>query len=166
MTKQPYLQAFVNPHFTNFHTESDPGTQAQEWSADFFPVRAYGTGSGQAKKMTTLTATHHNFLLNRPRRTFADVLNHSKQPFDAVVDFFIHGGRQRPLQHSEERIPLVEHPHGTKRSRQALGVATRLTMEHHGWKQTGTTSPLWAFEHRWAHRRDRAEGRNHRLPSK
>ena len=116
--------------------------------------------------MTKLTATHHDFLLNRPRRTFADVLNHSKQPFDAVVDFFIHGGRQRPLQDSEERIPLVEHPHGTKRSRQAVGVATRLSMEHHGWKQTGKQALSGRSSTGGPHRRDRAEGRNHRLPSK
>jgi hypothetical protein len=83
---------------------------------------------------------------------------------DAILDFFICGGRQRPMLDSET-IPVAEHPHGTKRSRQAVGVAARLSMEHHGWKQTGTTSSLWAFEHRWPHLRDHAEGRNHRLPS-
>lgn len=101
--------------------------------------------------MSKLTTTRHAFLQ------------------DSVLDFFICGGRQRPMQDSEnhqERIPLAEHPHGTKRSRQAVGVATHLSMEHHGWKQTGTKSSLWAFEHRLAHRRDHAEGRNHRLPSK
>ncbi len=119
--------------------------------------------------MTTLTAIRHDFVPNRQRRTFADVLNHSEQPFDPILDFFIYGGRQRPMQDSEthqERIPLAEHPHATKRSRQAVDGAARLSMEHHGWKQTGTKSPLWAFEHRWAHRRDPTKGRNHRLPSK
>jgi hypothetical protein len=57
-------------------------------------------------------------------------------------------------------------PHGTKQSRQAVDVATQLSMERHGWKQTGEPSPFRAFEHRWPHRRDHAEGRNHRLPSK
>jgi hypothetical protein len=117
--------------------------------------------------MSKLTTTRHDF----------------RQ--DAALDFFICGGRQRSMQDSEthhEPIPLAgvvreseaqppindffssKHPHDTKRSRQAVGVATRVNMEHHGWKHTGTKSSLWAFEHRWAHRRDHAEGRNHRLP--
>ena len=119
--------------------------------------------------MSKLTTNHHNCLQDRQRRTFADVLNNSEQPFDAVLDFFTCGGRQRPMKESEthqEHIPLAEHPHGTKQSRQAMGIVTDLSMKHHGWKQTGKKSSLWAFEHRWAHRRDRAEGRNHRLPSK
>jgi hypothetical protein len=88
---------------------------------------------------------------------------------DAVVDFFICGGRKRLMQDCEtheEQIPLAEHPHSTKQSRQAVDGAARLSLEHHGWKQTGEKSPLWAFERRWAHRRDRAEGRNHCLPTK
>ena len=87
---------------------------------------------------------------------------------DALLDFFICGGRPHPMQDSEphhEEIPLADFPHDTKQSRQAENVATRLSMEHHGWKQTGKTSSLWAFEHRWPHLRDHAEGRNHRLPS-
>ena len=118
--------------------------------------------------MPKLTTTRHDCLQDHQRKRFADVLNNSQQPFDAVLDFFTCGG-QHSMQDSETQhrgIPLVEHPHGTKRLRQAVGVATHLSMEHHGWKQTGEKSSLWAFEHRWAHRRDRAEGRNHRLPSK
>jgi hypothetical protein len=118
--------------------------------------------------MSKLTKSRHDSLHGRQGRTVADILNDSVQPFDAVLDFFICGGRQRPMQDSEtrhERIPLAEHPHGTKRSRQVVDGAARLSMEHHGWKQTGTKSSLWVFEHRWAHWRDRAEGRNHRLPS-
>ena len=101
--------------------------------------------------MSKLTTTRHDFCQ------------------DAVLDFFICGGRHRPMQDSEpqqERIPLAEHPHDTKRLRQAMDVATRLSMKHHGWKQTGEKNSLWTFEHRWPHLRDRAEGRNHRLPSK
>jgi hypothetical protein len=100
--------------------------------------------------MSKLTAIRHAFRQN------------------SVLDFFICGGRQRSMQDSEthdKQIPLAENPHGTKRSRQAVGVATHLSMEHHGFKQTGSKSCLWAFEHRWARRRDRAAGRNHRLPS-
>jgi hypothetical protein len=51
-------------------------------------------------------------------------------------------------------------PHDTKESRQAADVATQLSLQHHGWKQTGEPSPLWVFEHRRPQRRDRAEGRN------
>jgi hypothetical protein len=98
--------------------------------------------------MSKLTITRHDFIQDRQARMFADVLDDSEQPFDAVLDFF-----------------PSKHPHDTKRSRQAVGIVTRLGMEHHGWKQTGTKSSLWAFEHRWAHRRDRAEGRNHRPQS-
>jgi hypothetical protein len=99
---------------------------------------------------------------------------------EAELDLFIFGDRPRPAQDSEHmpldgmvsepeaQLPLDDlspskHPHGTKRSRQAMGVVARLSMEHHGWKQTGTKSSLWTFEHRWPHMRDRAEGRNHRL---
>ena len=118
--------------------------------------------------MLNLTMIRHASLQDRQRRTLADVLNDSKQPFDALRDFFLCGGRQLPMQDAEtqhEQIPVAEHPYSTKRSRQAMDGAIGLRMEHHGWKQTGTKSSLWAFEHRWAHRRDRAEGRNHRLPS-
>jgi hypothetical protein len=66
----------------------------------------------------------------------------------------------------QEQIPLAELPYGTKRSRLAVDVATQLSLGGHGWKETGKRSPLWVFERRCPHRRDRAEGRNHRLPSK
>ena len=115
------------------------------------------------------------------------MLDEPERPFDAVLDFSICEGRQLPIQDSEthhERIPIAEVlreseaqppiedffpskvPQGTKGSRQAVDVATQLSMERHGWKQTGEPSPFRTFEHRWPHRRDRAEGRNHRLPSK
>ena len=97
----------------------------------------------------------------------------------ALADFFICGGRRRPVQDSgahhlreseaqsaiDDLFPS-QHPHSTKRSRQAMSVAVHMSMDHHGWKKTGETSSLWKFEHRWPHLRDRAEGRNHRLPSK
>ena len=136
--------------------------------------------------MPKSTITRQDVLQDHHGRTFADVLNAPGQPFDAVLDFFICGGRQRPVQTRKThhgRIPLAgvvreieaqspindlfssKHPLGTKRSRQAMGVVTHLGLEHHGWKQTGERSSLWAFEHRWTHRRDHAEGRNHRLPT-
>jgi hypothetical protein len=119
--------------------------------------------------MPKLNTPLHAVIQDRQGRTFADVVNDSQQPFDAVLDFSICGRRQRPMKVSgthHEQIPTVEHPHGTKHSRQAVSAMAHLNMEHHGWKQTGKKISLWAFEHRWAHRRDRAEGRNHRLPSK
>jgi hypothetical protein len=118
---------------------------------------------------------------NRQRKMFADMMNDSEQPFDTVQGFSICGGRHHPILDSEthELMPLAEgeaqppiddlfsseHPQGTKQSRQAADVLAHLSLEHHGWKHTGKKSSLWAFEHRWPHRRDYAEGRNHCLPS-
>ena len=132
--------------------------------------------------MPKLNTTRHDLFQDGQGRMFADLLNDSEQPSDAVLDFFICGDGQSAIQDSEtrhERIPLAgvpqeleaqppmddifssKHPQSTKRSRQTMGVATGLSMERHGWKQTGTKSYLWAFERRCAHLRDRAEGRNH-----
>ncbi len=75
--------------------------------------------------MPKLTVTGHDFLPNRQRRTFADVVSDSEQPFDGVLDFFVCGDRQLPMQDCEthqEQIPLDELPHGTKRSRQAVAA--------------------------------------------
>ena len=130
------------------------------------------------------TITRHDSLQDCQGSAFTDVLNNSEQP--SVIDFSICEGRQRGVQESEihhDRAPLAEvvqepesqspiddffssnHPQVTKRLRQALGVATRSSMEHHGWKETGKRSSLWVFERRCPHLRDRAEGRNHRPPS-
>ena len=132
--------------------------------------------------MPKLNTTRHDDLQDHQGTTVADSLNPSEQPFDALLDFSICEGRQVPIQGSEtyqSRVPLAgveqesaaqppiedvfasEAPRGTKQSRQAGDVATQLSMERHGWKQTGETSSLWAFEHRRPHMRDRAEGRNH-----
>jgi hypothetical protein len=129
--------------------------------------------------MLRLATTALDSLQDRQGRKFADVMNDSEQPFDSVVAFSICSGRQHPIQGSEthERIPLAEgdqspindlysseHPHGTKQSRQAVDVLAHLSLQRHGWKHTGKKSSLWAFEHRWPHRRDHADGRNHRHP--
>jgi hypothetical protein len=136
--------------------------------------------------MLNLTMIRHASLQDRQRRTFANVLTDLGRPFGAVIDFFICGGRQRRMRESEvhhDRAPLAgvvqepesqspidhslssNHPHSAKRLRRAAGVAYHMSLEHHGWKKTGKRSSLWVFEHRWPHLRDRAEGRNHRLPS-
>jgi len=132
--------------------------------------------------MPKLNTTRHDDLQARQSRTIAGMLNDSEQPSDAVLDFSVCEGRQCPKQGSEtqqsqillagveqdsEVQPPIEDffpskpPHGTKQSRQAVDVATQLSMQRHGWKQTGEKSPYRAFEHRWPHMRDRAEGRNH-----
>ena len=131
--------------------------------------------------MPKSNTARHDFFEGGQGRTFADLLNDSEKPSDAVLDIFICGDGERPIPDSatdHEPIPLAgaaqelevqpppddlfssEHPQSTKRSRQAMGVANGLSMEGHGWKQTGTKSYLWAFERRCAHLRDRAEGRN------
>jgi hypothetical protein len=126
-----------------------------------------------------------------PRRDFhqdrqagvADMLTDLDPSFDTVRDFSICEGRTPRVQEPElrhDRAPLAElagepesqeplddslsssHPQGTPQSRQAAGVAVHVSLERHGWKKTGKSSSLWAFEHRWPHLRDRAEGRNHR----
>lgn len=130
--------------------------------------------------MSKRTIARHDFLEDR-LGGIANMLTDSNQPFDAVIDFSICEGRQRSMQESEiqrdraevarepeSQSPIDEalssgHPQSTKGLRQAMGVVARLSMQHHGWKETGKTNSLWVFEHRWPHRRDRAEGRNHRL---
>ena len=80
--------------------------------------------TGQEHTMPKLNQEHQD-------RMFADVLDDSEQPFDAALDYFVCGGRQRPVQDSEthqEQIPLDEHPHGAKRSRQR--VAAKSNMLH------------------------------------
>jgi len=134
--------------------------------------------------MPKLNTNRHDDLQDRHGRTLADMLNEPEKPFDAVLDLSICGGQQRSVQDSEThqaQIPLAgesearlpiddffssEPPHGTKRSRQAVDVATQLSMQRHGWKQTGEKSPYRTFEHRWPHMRDRAEGRNHGVRGK
>ena len=117
---------------------------------------------------------------NRQRKMFADVMNDSEKPLDTVHRFSICEGRPHPTQETpHQRIPLAweggqppiddlfssEYPHGTKQSRKVLDASAHLSLEQHGWKHTGKKSSLWAFEHRWPHQRDHAEGRNHRLPT-
>jgi hypothetical protein len=133
--------------------------------------------------MPKSTTSRHDSLQDRQDRAVAGLLNDSEHPFDSILDFFICGGRQYPVQDRETHLertasagmeresdtqPSIENffpaklSQDTKQSRQAVDVATQLRLEGHGSKQTGEKSPFWAFEHRiWRHRRDRAEGRNH-----
>ncbi len=113
--------------------------------------------------MPTVSLTRQQFLEDRQGRTFADVLNDPKQPFDQALAFFNDECRQRRMEESEihhnrpplagvvrelESIPDVdrflakEHPKHTKRLRQAVGVIVRLVMERRGWKKTGKKGSL------------------------
>jgi hypothetical protein len=137
--------------------------------------------------MPKLNTTRHDDRQDSQGKTIADILNYSEQPFDALFGFSICEGRKHPTQDSEAhqaQIPRAgvdqepaaqppiedffpsKPPRSTKGSRQAVDVATQLSMERHGWKQTGEPSSLWAFEHRRPHLRDHAEGRNHGVQGK
>ena len=102
--------------------------------------------------MPKLNTTHHDDLQNHQGKTVNDLLNDSEQSLDGTLDFSICGGRQLPVADAEihpERTCLAgqeepvaqpptkdffasEAPHGTKQSRQAVDVATQLSMELHG----------------------------------
>lgn len=113
--------------------------------------------------MAGVVVTRQDFLQDRQGRTFADVLNDSEHPFDAVLAFLSDEERQRRMQESEihhDRAPLAgvvrelemqpsiddflssQHPQRTKRLRQAVGVVMRMIMERLGWKKTGKKGSL------------------------
>ena len=137
--------------------------------------------------MPKLNSTRHDFVQGRQAKSIAEMLNGSQESFETVLDFSICGGQHHAIHDSAahpERTPLaaavqaseadpaideffsLKPPHGSKRSRQAVKVATHLSMEHHGSKQASTNGSPWVFEHRWPHRRDHAEGRNHGVRGK
>ena len=113
--------------------------------------------------MAKLIIARHDFLQDRQGRTFADVVNDPRHPFDTVLDFFNDEHRQRRMVESEihhDRPPLAgvvrelesqpsvddflssQHPRRTKRLRQAVGVVVRMIMERRGWKKTGKKGSL------------------------
>lgn len=96
-------------------------------------------------------------------RKFADVLKDERIDFSEVLAFFDAPERQQRMIESEvhhdrpalagvvkefEALPsvaafLADHDgHSTTRFRQAIGVAVRMVMEHHGWKTTGRKGSL------------------------
>lgn len=100
---------------------------------------------------------------DRQGRTFADVVNDPKQPFDQVLEFFNHADRQRRMEESElhhnrpplagvvreleaqpdiDRFLATQHPRLTKRLRQVVGVVVRMIMEGRGWRKTGKKGSL------------------------
>jgi hypothetical protein len=113
--------------------------------------------------MPSVTITQTEFLEDRQGRTFADVVNDSDYPFQAVLAFFNDENRQRRMEESEihhDRAPLAgvvreleAHPdigrflagvqtQRTKRFRQAVGVLVRMLMERRGWRKTGRKGSL------------------------
>jgi hypothetical protein len=113
--------------------------------------------------MPQVSITRQDFLRDRQGRTFADVLDDPEQPLDAVLEFLNEEARQRRMEESEihhNRPPLAgvvreleshppideflstQHPHRTKRLRQAVGVVVRMVMERLGWKKTGKKGSL------------------------
>ncbi len=113
--------------------------------------------------MAKARVTRNDFLEDRQGKTFADVLNDSKQPFDRVLEFFDDPDRQRRMEESElhhDRSPLAgvvrelesqpeidrflagPHVRRNTRFRQAIGVLVRLIMERRGWKKTGRKGSL------------------------
>ena len=130
----------------------------------------------QESKMPTVIITPEKFLEDPQGRTFSDVVNDPKQPFDAVLDFFNDENKQRRLEESEihhDRPPLAgvvreleshpaidrslaeTHTQRSLRLRQAVGVLVRMIMEARGWQKTGrkgslgvrAEKSLWKFTH-------------------
>jgi len=107
--------------------------------------------------------TKKQFLADVQGRTFVDVVEDPKQPFEVVLQFFSSADRQRRMEESEihhDRAPLAGvvreleaepavnqflseiHAAQSKRLRQAIGVVVRIIMERRGWKKTGRKGSL------------------------
>lgn len=113
--------------------------------------------------MKPVTITRKKFIENIQGRTFADIVNDPKQPFDTILEFFNDGSRQRRMEESEihhdrpplagvvrelESYPLIDNSlaetnnQKSKRIRQAIGVVVRMIMEARGWQKTGRKGSL------------------------
>lgn len=113
--------------------------------------------------MPKVRVTREEFLADRQGKTFVDVVNDSKQPFNTVLEFFSDADRQRRMEESElhhDRAPLAgvvreleaqptidkflagAHISRNTRFRQAVGVLVRMIMESRGWKKTGRKGSL------------------------
>lgn len=103
------------------------------------------------------------FLADAQGKTFVDVVDDPKQPFDVVLKFFSSADRQRRMEESQihhDRPPLAGvvreleaepaisqffsriDAMKSKRMRQAIGVAVRIVMERRGWEKTGRKGSL------------------------
>ena len=113
--------------------------------------------------MAKVRVTRDDYLEDAQGRTFADVINDPKQPFDKVLEFFNDADHQRRMEESElhhDRSPLAgvvreleSHPainqflasaqtRRNARFRQAIGVLVRMIMERRGWQKTGRKGSL------------------------
>ena len=113
--------------------------------------------------MPKTRVTRDDFLEDQQGRTFADVVNDPKQPFDCVIEFFNHADRQRRMEESElhhdrsplagvvrelESVPEIDRflamaeIKRNNRFRQAIGVLVRIIMERRGWQKTGRKGSL------------------------
>lgn len=113
--------------------------------------------------MAKARVTRDDFLEDPQGRTFADVVNDAKQPFDVVLEFFDDANRQRRMDESElhhDRSPMAgivrefesqsaidhflggAHAGRNTRFRQAVGVLVRMIMERRGWRKTGRKGSL------------------------
>lgn len=107
--------------------------------------------------------SREEFLRDKQGRTFPDVLNEMRAPFEEVLEFFNDEGRQRRMEESElhhdrapmagvvrelESLPEINkflsdvHAKQSQRFRQAIGVLVRIIMERRGWKKTGKKGSL------------------------
>ena len=138
-----------------------PWRTYNKWSYNIciFKSRHYKYGPAVIKTRISQT----DFLDDTQGKTFADVVNDPKQPFDVVLDFFSDAERQRRMEESElhhDRSPLAgvvreleSHPEIDRflagaqirrntRFRQAIGVLVRIIMERRGWQKTGRKGSL------------------------
>jgi hypothetical protein len=105
-----------------------------------------------------VACSREEFLRDKQGRTFPDVLNEMREPFEEVLRFFNDENRQRRMEESElhhDRAPMAGvvrelesrpeinkflagiHSKQSQRFRQAIGVLVRIIMERRGWKKTG-----------------------------
>ncbi|TWU31384.1 hypothetical protein [Novipirellula artificiosorum] len=109
------------------------------------------------------TISRTEFLSDSQGKTFSDVVNDPKQPFDVVLHFFSDADRQRRMEEAElhhDRAPLAgvvreleaqpeinqflgrAETRRNNRFRQAVGVLVRIVMESRGWQKTGRKGSL------------------------
>lgn len=107
--------------------------------------------------------SRNDFLLDPQGKTFSDVVNDEKQPFESVLAFFSDENRQRRMEEAElhhDRAPLAgvvrdlesqpeidrflgrAETRRNNRFRQAIGVLVRIVMEKRGWQKTGRKGSL------------------------
>ncbi len=111
----------------------------------------------------TIRVSRKEFLEDSQGKTFVDVVDDPKQPFQQVLEFFCDADRQRRMEEAElhhDRSPLAGvirelevqpeinrflsgiHTKRSTRFRQAIGVLVRIIMQRRGWQKTGRKGSL------------------------